>query len=66
MAILFSDILFLLEGLGLGLKFNPGPIFSQYLNKENYKNFSNLEYAFNHIGFHADALKLTRDMLPED
>ena len=42
-AILFSDILFLLEGLGLGLKFNPGPIFSQYVNKENYKNFSNLE-----------------------
>ena len=35
-AILFSDILFLLEGLGLGLKFNPGPIFSQYVNKENY------------------------------
>ena len=65
-AILFSDILFLLEGLGLGLKFNPGPIFSQYVNKENYKNFSNLEYAFNHIGFQADALQLTRDMLPQD
>ena len=31
-AILFSDILFLLEGLGLGLKFNPGPILNQNLN----------------------------------
>ena len=28
-AILFSDILFALEGLGMSLKFEPGPVFSQ-------------------------------------
>ena len=31
-AILFSDILFVLEGLGLELKFKPGPIFKEELN----------------------------------
>ena len=36
-AILFSDILFVLEGLGLELEFKPGPIFNEYLTKENYK-----------------------------
>tara|TARA_B100000579_G_scaffold434500_1_gene455535 strand:+ start:1545 stop:2543 length:999 start_codon:yes stop_codon:yes gene_type:complete len=64
-AILFSDILFILEGLGLGLKFNPGPIFSQYITKDNFKNFSDLDKAFNHLNFQADALKLTREMLPK-
>ena len=29
--ILFSDILFLLEGLGLELKFDPGPKFNSYI-----------------------------------
>ena len=31
-AILFSDILFILEGLGLELKFDPGPKFNSYIN----------------------------------
>ena len=35
-AILFSDILFVLEGLGLPLKFGPGPKFSnELLDSEN-------------------------------
>ena len=38
-AILFSDILFVLEGLGMSLKFDPGPIFSQQLVKENLSQF---------------------------
>ena len=42
-AILFSDILFILEGLGVSLKFDPGPIFSQELVKENLSQFQNIE-----------------------
>ena len=36
-AILFSDILFILEALGMDLKFDPGPILSQELNHDNWK-----------------------------
>ena len=37
-SILFSDILFPLEGLGLPLEFKPGPIFGDFINKNNYEN----------------------------
>ena len=33
-AILFSDILFPLEGLGMPLQFNPGPVFGEFLNQD--------------------------------
>ena len=36
-AILFSDILFPLESLGMNLKYDPGPKFSELLTSENYK-----------------------------
>ena len=42
-AILFSDILFVLEGLGLKLEFNPGPIFKEELNLKNYKKFTDID-----------------------
>ena len=35
-SILFSDILFPLEGLGLTLESNPGPIFGEFINQDNY------------------------------
>ena len=41
-AILFSDILFLLEGLGMDLYFNPGPQFKDNINKNNIHLFSYL------------------------
>ena len=35
-AILFSDILFVLEALGMSLKYNPGPIFNSFINENNF------------------------------
>ena len=65
-AILFSDILFILEALGMNLKFNPGPIFEEELNKDNFQKYQNIEKAINFLEFQKKALKITRDKLPED
>ena len=37
-AILFSDILFPLEHMGLNLKYKPGPIFDSYFNENSINN----------------------------
>ncbi len=65
-AILFSDILFILEALGMNLKFNPGPIFEEELNKDNFQKYQNIEKAINFLEFQKKALKITRDKLSED
>ena len=65
-AILFSDILFVLEGLGLELEFNPGPIFKEELNFKNYKKFNDIDRAINHMTFQSDAIKFTRQKLAKD
>ena len=66
LAILFSDILFILEALGMNLKFNPGPIFEEELNKDNFQKYQNIEKAINFLEFQKEAIKITRDKLPED
>ena len=65
-AILFSDILFVLEGLGLELEFNPGPIFKEELNPNNYKKFNNIDRAIEHMTFQSDAIKFTRQKLAKN
>ena len=65
-AILFSDILFVLEGLGLELEFNPGPIFKEELNLKNYKKFNDIDRAIDHMTFQSDAIKFTRQKLAKD
>ena len=65
-AILFSDILFILEGLGLELEFNPGPIFKEELNLKNYKKFNDIDRAIDHMTFQSDAIKFTRQKLAKD
>ena len=62
-AILFSDILFVLEGLGLELEFKPGPVFKEHITSENYKRFNNVERAIEHMGFQKNAIKITRQRL---
>ena len=64
-AILFSDILFPLDYLGMGLAFNPGPEFAkplteQMLNQEKEQSFSD------YIKFQIDGLALIRDTLPNN
>ena len=65
-AILFSDILFVLEGLGLELVFDPGPIFKEELNAVNYKQFNDIDRAIDHMTFQRDAIKFTRQKLAKD
>ena len=60
-AILFSDILFILEALGLELKFDPGPKFDSYISTENFKDYNNIEKAIEHLKFQSDAIKLTKE-----
>ena len=65
-AILFSDILFILEGLGLSLKFDPGPIFSEQINKDNYSKFQNIDQAIKHLEFQKEAIKITKNKIPSN
>jgi len=64
-AILFSDILFPLDFLGMELEFNPGPIFKKNLALTMVENYS-LEEFNNYIQFQNKALKLLRQELPKD
>lgn len=63
-AILFSDILWHLEGLGLPLTFDPAPKFEFHLNEENWRDHSDFEKAMEHIAFQQNAIEATRAKLP--
>ena len=65
-AILFSDILFVLEGLGLELKFDPGPKFNSSINSKNYNQYSDIDKAIDHMQFQSEAIKITREKIPND
>ncbi len=65
-AILFSDILFLLEALGLELKFDPGPQFKEHLTYENYDRYNKIENIEEHMQFQQKAIKITREKLSKD
>ena len=64
-SILFSDILFPLEGLGLPLEFNPGPIFGDFINQDNFEKYTNIDQAIDHMSFQKEAIKITREQLPK-
>jgi uroporphyrinogen decarboxylase len=67
LCILFSDILFPLEALGMGLSYDPKPNLSWKLDtKEDFKKFKEIDEAVSFMSFQSDALKATRSVLPKD
>ena len=67
LCILFSDILFPLEALGMGLSYDPAPNLSWKLDtKDDFKKFKDADEALNFMSFQSDALKATRSVLPKD
>ena len=64
-AILFSDILFPLDYLGMGLKFKPGPIFERNLNSKMISEF-NIDEFESFMEFQSKSLNLIRNELPND
>ena len=65
-SILFSDILFPLEALGMGLEYSPGPTFDRKINKSNIDDLTSPEEAITQLSFQAEALKQTRNKLAKN
>lgn len=65
-AILFSDILFPLEILGLDLAYNPGPTFKSYLTPDLSDLKITSDHVYQKLGFQADAIKLSKDLIPSN
>ena len=67
LCILFSDILFPLEALGMGLSYDPAPQLSWKLDtKDDFKKFTPASDAISFMDFQSHALKATREVLPKD
>lgn len=65
-AILFSDLLFPLEALGMGLKYDPGPIMDRELRPQDLAGLRPIDEALEHLKFQKTAVELTRRALPKD
>jgi uroporphyrinogen decarboxylase len=66
-AILFSDLLFPLEALGMGLDYNPAPALGWHLQELNdFKKMTSIDRAIEHMKFQGEAVAVTRQRLPED
>lgn len=64
-AILFSDILFPLDYLGMELSFSPGPVFQNNLTLQMLKQY-NIDEFQDYIQFQNQSLQLIRKSLPKD
>lgn len=65
-AILFSDLLFPLEALGMGLTYDPAPKLGWHLNETNVQNLRSFNDALGDLQFQKEALIETRKVLPKD
>jgi uroporphyrinogen decarboxylase len=66
-AILFSDLLFPLEALGMGLDYtDQGPQLEWKLNEESILRLNSLDDAWPHLLFQGQAVRATRERLPAD
>lgn len=65
-SILFSDLLFPLEAMGMGLKYEPGPQMGWHLTEDNIKNLKRVEEALPGLEFQKQAVIETRKVLPKN
>lgn len=65
-SILFSDLLFPLEALGLGLTYDPSPKLGRALTMENIADLLSPEEALEQLQFQKSAMQRTRELLPKD
>lgn len=66
-SILFSDLLFPLEAMGMGLKYEPAPELDWHLQSvSDLKKLRTLEDCKGFFDFQRQALQLTRKVLPEN
>lgn len=66
-SIMFSDLLFPLEALGMGLQYtDKGPKLAWSLNRDNLNQLLNVDKALEGLQFQKDVLELTRSKLPSD
>jgi uroporphyrinogen decarboxylase len=66
-AILFSDLLFPLEALGMGLDYTDrGPQLGWKLDTETFSQLRSVEDAWPHLLFQGEAVRATRERLPDD
>lgn len=65
-AILFSDLLFPLEALGMGLTYDPAPKLGWNLTDEKIKDLRPIDDAIGELMFQQEAMKLTRKVLPKE
>ncbi|MCB0384062.1 MAG: uroporphyrinogen decarboxylase, partial [Bdellovibrionales bacterium] len=64
-AILFSDLLFPLEALGMGLEYSPGPQLGWKLTPENLQQLLPVDEAIGGMEFQRLAVQATRARLPQ-
>jgi uroporphyrinogen decarboxylase len=66
-AILFSDLLFPLEALGMGLEYkDSGPQLGWKLNEQSISQLRDIDDAWPYLQFQGDAMRATRDLVPND
>jgi len=64
-SILFSDLLFPLEAMGMGLKYEPGPQLGWHLSAERMKELKRVDEALPALQFQKQACIETRKILPK-
>ena len=66
-SILFSDLLFPLEAIGMGLEYKEtGPELGFHLTPENFKTLKSKNEAMPELQFQKEAMRLTRQKLPKN
>lgn len=65
-SILFSDLLFPLEALGMGLSYDPAPTLSFQLDQQTISKLVGVDEAIPKLEFQKHAMKATREVLPKD